>query len=199
MKITIWSSKGGSTKTHISLCLWELLQKKTKKQFGVITNDVYTDLESKIPHKQLLKISVNEDIPIVEDNIIYDLGGYIDNRCLNTIKHSDIVIIPTIPSIIYLSSHLSSIKEVEKVNKNIIQVINRTKKNDFDEIKQFLEKNGIKYPCFEVKESKVISNIFEKGLTITKQLENGLFNPYSKKVIEQLNNIADFIVKKMKG
>ena len=193
MRITVWSSKGGSTKTHISLVLWELLQQKTNNEWGIITNDIYTDLEDKIPTNQLLKIGIDEDIPIVDDNIIYDMGGYIDRRLLKVIKKSDLIIIPTIPSIIYLTSHISSIKEVEKINKNIIQIINRTKKNDYDEINDFMLEQGIQYPSFEVKESKVISNLFEKGLTIKEQIERGLFNPHTKKAVEQLYNIVDYI------
>ena len=193
MRITVWSSKGGSTKTHISLVLWELLQQKTNNEWGIITNDIYTDLEDKIPTNQLLKIGIDEDIPIVDDNIIYDMGGYIDRRLLKVIKKSDLIIIPTIPSIIYLTSHISSIREVEKINKNIIQIINRTKKNDYDEINDFMIEQGIQYPSFEVKESKVISNLFEKGLTIKEQIERGLFNPHTKKAVEQLYNIVDYI------
>ena len=193
MRITVWSSKGGSTKTHISLVLWELLQQKTNNEWGIITNDIYTDLEDKIPTNQLLKIGIDEDIPIVDDNIIYDMGGYIDRRLLKVIKKSDLIIIPTRPSIIYLTSHISSIKEVEKINKNIIQIINRTKKNDYDEINDFMLEQGIQYPSFEVKESKVISNLFEKGLTIKEQIERGLFNPHTKKAVEQLYNIVDYI------
>ncbi len=187
------SSKGGSTKTHIALCLWELLQQKTNNEWGIITNDIYTDLEEKIPSNQLLKIGVDENIPIVNDNIIYDMGGYIDKRLFNVIKESDLIIIPTIPSIIYLTSHLSSIKEVEKINKNIVQVINRTKKNDYNEITNFLLEQGIEYPSFEVKESKVISNLFEKGLTIKEQIDKGLFNPHTRKAVEQLYMIVDYI------
>lgn len=197
MRITIWSSKGGVGKSSLGLLLHERLEKISKKDWGVITNDIYTDL-SKLPKNKVLKITTDKDIPIVDDNIIYDMGGYVSDKLYNVIKNSDLVIIPTIPSVMCLNSHIPSVREVEKINKNIIQVISKTK-NNFDEIKDFLISKGLDYPVFELRHSLLVSNLFDVSKNIEEQLKDlKVMNPYTKKVLQQIDDIANAILKRSK-
>jgi len=182
--LTIYNFKGGVGKTSIALNI------ALARNFGIVTNDVYSPLERVLPEKQFLKIYQNKPFPTLsnEINVIYDLGGRIDKRAIGVIKESDFVIIPTTGDYINLQVTIDAIAEIEKYSKKIIIVANRAQKNDFSEIKKNL---NIFYNYFviELKESKVFSNIFKEKKSISAICNKGGLKAYSYRIINEQFNI----------
>lgn len=198
MRVVFLQLRGGVGKSTLAMATWQLLN-TSKDEWGYITNDVYVSLENKIPPKQLLKVSVEKQIPIVDFDVILDMGGYVSIAMKKVIENADLIFLPTLTDLISLQTHIHTIREVEELNKNIIQIVNRTKNGEFEEIKNFFISKGIKYPIYEVRETKLLADIFNQGKNIKDQIEEkSVLNPYTKQAIQQIKTIVNLIKERKK-
>jgi len=191
MKVLIWTIKGGVGKTSLSLFIQQSISNSQ-----IITNDVNN------PYNLLLKenddyylLPNNMDIPTFNDedvSIIYDFGGFIDQRIKDfIIKTKDLLIlIPFNPDIVSFQSAVSIFNEIKELSQNIIFVINRAKKGDYDLFKEQMEKMKINKGLLEVKESKMFQNIFNKQETLEDIKNNKLLNHSYKPVLKQIDNLV---------
>ncbi len=192
MKICAYNFKGGVGKTTVSLML------ALSHECGVITNDIYSPLEKVLPKERLLKINIDEDVPEIPSdwNVIFDLGGYVDQRVSKIIKHSDIVIIPAQKNFTDLKVSLSAIQEIELFNKNILIVVNRVKNEE-----EFLKTKAVlseytKYPVCPLKESKPLSEICYTGISLDALTQESKVSAYvHRNVIKQCHDISDYVRK----
>lgn len=195
MKIVIFNIKGGQGKTSLAINLAFALNG------GVITNDIYSPLETVLPENRFVKVGLNEQFPdIEEDNayIIYDLGGWIDVRCVKLLQEADLIIIPVINDYINNQVALNTIEEVKKYNEKILIVANRTEKNDYNEIKTLITHfYQDQFEVLELKKSTAFSKIFAKSKSIDEIIKEDKLLAFAyREFIEQLQNIVDFINKK---
>jgi len=189
MKITVYNFKGGVGKTSISLNI------ALTCDFGIITNDVYSPLERVLRNEQFIKIEHDQSLPEIPDeyNIIFDLGGHIDKRAIEAIKQSDFVLVPVTNDFVNLQVTINAIGEIEKFNKNIVVIANRTVKNDFPEISQAVRK-FYDYPVVELKLSKAFSNIFQEKKSIKDMVAEGGLKAYSYRFVnEQFDELLKFL------
>jgi len=189
MKITVYNFKGGVGKTSISLNI------ALTCDFGIITNDVYSPLERVLADEQFIKIEHEQSLPEIPDeyNIIFDLGGHIDKRAIEAIKQSDFVLVPVTNDFVNLQVTINAIGEIEKFNKNIVVIANRTVKNDFPEISQAVRK-FYDYPVVELKLSKAFSNIFQEKKSIKDMVAEGGLKAYSYRFVnEQFDELLKFL------
>jgi cellulose biosynthesis protein BcsQ len=189
MKITVYNFKGGVGKTSISLNI------ALTCDFGIITNDVYSPLERVLRNEQFIKIEHDQSLPEIPDeyNIIFDLGGHIDKRAIEAIKQSDCVLVPVTNDFVNLQVTINAIGEIEKFNKNIVVIANRTIKNDFPEISQAVRK-FYDYPVLELKLSKAFSNIFQEKKSIKGMVAKGGLKAYSYRFVnEQFDELLKFL------
>lgn len=192
MKIVIFNIKGGQGKTSLAVNLALTLNA------GVITNDLYSPLEKVLPENQFIKVDLTSDFPnIEEDNIklIYDLGGWIDIRCIKLLKEADLIIIPIINDYINNQVAINTIEEVKKYNENILIIANRTEKNDYEEIKTLINGfYGTKFQVLELKKTTAFSKIFAKAKSIENIIKEDKLLAFSYREVEkQLQKIVNFI------
>lgn len=188
----MFNLKGGQGKSSIALNLALTLDA------NVISNDIITQIEDVLPEDNFLNIGKNDDFPDIEENIdvIYDLGGWIDERTVKVIKNADLIIIPMINGIMNNKTSLNSIEQVKKFNKNILIIANKTKKDDFNVItaliaKYFPEDN---FPILELKETTAFEKILEREKSIKDIVsEDKLLRFNYSRVVEQFNTILEFI------
>lgn len=134
MSYVVYSIKGGVGKTTLSVQISQMLN------YTYVTNDSHSSAHNLMPEEKGFLVSIEEydEIPF-DKNIVYDFGGFKDNRINDIIKQSDKIVIPTLTSIVDVQATLATLKDVAEVNKNIIIVINKAKNNNKAvELKEYL-------------------------------------------------------------
>lgn len=194
MELLIWSAKGGCGKTSISTAILQTLE-----DYQIITNDKMNPYNLILDKEQYYLLPDNKEIPVFDDdvNLIYDFGGYGDKRIPEFISKSKKlkILIPFNPDVVSFQAAISIYNEIKLLNDKIYFIINRAKKGDYEIFSNQMKKLNINNPLFEIKESKLFSNIFNKQETIN-QIKNDSLLSYSyKQVLNQINEILKGIEK----
>ncbi len=193
MKIVVFNLKGGQGKSSIALNIALSLN------FDVISNDKITKLEKILPEDNFMKIEKDQDFPdIIENlNIVYDLGGWIDKRAVKPIKEADLVIIPMINTEMNNEVSINSINQVKQFNDNIMLIVNKSRKNDFEYIKNDVIKTYFPdddFPMFEIMDTTAFEQMVKRKMSIHDIVESDPLLKYNyRKVNGQFDKILDFI------
>jgi cellulose biosynthesis protein BcsQ len=192
MKVTIFNLKGGQGKTTLSLTLALLYG------FVIVTNDEYSPIEKVLPKNKTKHLKNNEALPNVPPDVdlIYDFGGHPDKRVMEASKESKWVIVPIIyESALDMQVSIKAIREIEKFNKNIIIVISKTQKGDFEKATEILS-DFFQYPAFEIKKSSAFTKMVDTQKSIKSLMnESYLFSYHYRKPLEQIEVIKNYIFK----
>ena len=189
----MFNLKGGQGKSSIALNLALTLK------MNVISNDAITQIEDILPEDNFLNIGRDEDFPDIEEtniDIIYDLGGWLDNRIFKVVEQADLVIIPMINGIMNNKTSLNSIEQMKKITKKILIIANKTKKDDYaiicELIKRYFPDDN--FPVLELKETTAFEKILEKEKSIGDIVENDKLLRFSyHRVVEQFDEIIKYI------
>ena len=184
MQICISSFKGGSCKSSLAINLALSLP----GEHGIITNDIYSPLETVLPESRFLKLYYDKPFPDLPEgsDIIYDMGGYIDPRITHVLKTSDVVIVPCLPEYIDLQMTIDTLAEIERFTSRIIVAITKTRGN-FDFARAVIEK-FYKFPVFEIKYSRAFPAIFKEKMSIQSMVNQGGLKAYNYRLVnEQFN------------
>ena len=193
MKIVMFNLKGGQGKSSIALNLALTLK------MNVISNDAITQIEDILPEDNFLNIGRDEDFPDIEEtniDIIYDLGGWLDNRIFKVVEQADLVIIPMINGIMNNKTSLNSIEQMKKITKKILIIANKTKKDDYAIICELIKRyfSDDNFPVLELKETTAFEKILEKEKSIGDIVENDKLLRFSyHRVVEQFDEIIKYI------
>ena len=188
--------KGGTGKTSLACALAMSLD------YGVVTNDSYSPLERVLHEKKLLKLEPDDDMPSFPDDIpiIFDLGGHIDQRTIDALDQSDVVLVLVSNDYLDLKVSVECLNEVTGLHKNVVVVANKTekaqKKNDFNEIKDVIKKYFPKVKVFNIKKSKAFRNMFKNQVSLDEMIQAGGLQKYAyTEVYEQFLKIEKYILK----
>ena len=163
MITTIYNFKGGVGKTSLSVNI------DLYTDAMIITNDPYAPLENIFDESRLYKTEIGADIPIADkdSNVIYDLGGYPDQRAISVLEVSDLVIIPiAYDSDTDFQPSVNAINEIQNHNQNILIVINNTASKEQAEVSEALEE-FFDYPIMYIKSSKALRRAVREGKSIS--------------------------------
>ena len=194
-RLTVYHIKGGTGKTRIALNLALTLG------FGVVTNDPYSVLERSLPKERRILLRPGESLPEIPETIpiIFDLGGYPDYRSIWAMRKSQVVIFPVLANKEDLQIGLDFLPEIRKHNRNIIIVVNRTSPGEFVNARMVFRKYYPDFPVFEIKESRAMSLIVERCLSIAELAKREvLHRRYYEKVDGQFEDIIVYMKKQLK-
>lgn len=195
MKIVMFNLKGGQGKSSIALNLALTLK------MNVISNDAITQIEDILPEDNFINVGKNEEFPNIEEkglDIIYDLGGWLDNRIVKIVEKADLIIVPMINAIMNNKTSLNSIEQIKKINSKILIIANKTKKDDYAIICELIHKYfpNDNFKILELKDTTAFEKILEKEKSIEEIVENDKLLRFSyHKVVEQFNDIINYIKK----
>lgn len=154
MIISVINKKGGVGKTPISFSLAKDLGYALQSNDNSLIETIYPG------YARIGK-------PILQDDCVYDFGGFVDSGVIDIIKASNAVIVPCSIDYNALMRTVETIEEILPINSNIIVVITKTEKeSDFetfrDEIGSFFEDLYF----LELRNSKIFKNSMETGKTV---------------------------------
>ena len=160
MSYAVYSIKGGVGKTTLSVQISQMFN------YTYVTNDSHSSAHNLMPEEKGFLVSKEEykEIPF-DENIVYDFGGFKDERIKEVLNKVNKVLIPTLTSIVDVQATLATLKDVAKVNKNIVIVVNRTKNNNkASELKEYLQEEikkqfkNLHIPIIFVRDSSVLED-----------------------------------------
>ena len=169
---TIFSLKGGVGKTSLASALCLEFDYEGKK-VPVITNDAISPLEEILGKEKAMKLGTDSKFPELKknDDVIIDLGGFVDERSITVLKNCKQVVIPTLGSFLSISGLVATIQEVERFNKEITIVLNRVEKKDVEKILQFINEK-YNYPIFKLKTSKCFENLHYQQKSVSQMMKD---------------------------
>ena len=190
MKITVFNIKGGQGKTTISLAL------ATLYNFYVITDDEFSPIDSVLDADNAIHLAQDEHLPAWPSRgLIYDFGGYPNERVIDAVNASRWVIIPvSYRSPLDMQTTLSTIEEIEQYNKNILLVANQTRPDSFGSTCAILQ-SYYDYPIFEIKDSTAFVRMVEQKQSIEQLIaKKFLYSHHFEKPLEQVEALGIHIL-----
>ncbi len=169
MRSLFYINKGGQGKTTHAISY-------TKHRDALyITNDydsgtleIYSDM---FAEDQLQKIKPENKIDFDSlkhiDDIVFDFGGWVDNKIKTIAQNVDVIVVPLCyQSIADLIPCVKSVKSLSAYNENVIILINNTATELLDELEMNLKKKFPKLKIFIIKHSKYITRLADEGKTL---------------------------------
>jgi len=169
---TFFSLKGGVGKTSLASAI-SLELSFINQPVPVITNDPISPLEDLLGSENAMIIQQDQDLPNAfskDEDVIIDLGGFVDQRIIPVLENAKLIVIPTLGSFLSLVGLVGTIQEVERFNKNIVVVINRMDKKEEQSVRTFIKEKG-DYPIFSVKSSKCFENMHYQKKSVAQMMK----------------------------
>ena len=194
---TFFSLKGGVGKTSLASAI-SLELSWINQPVPVITNDPISPLEDLLGSENAMLIQQGQEIPNSfkkNEDVIIDLGGFVDDRSIPVLENAKTIVIPTLGSFLSLSGLVGTLQEVERFNKNIVIVLNRVDKKEEHKVVSFIKDKG-NYPVFSLKSSKCFENIhYQKKSVAQMMLEEPLrrrsYDGVSKQIWQIINYLKE--------
>jgi len=179
--ITFLNKKGGVGKTSLAFSVAKDLG------YFLISNDDSV-IESSYPDKARIMEKVKY---IADADIVYDLGGFVDNNAIEIIKNSNIIFIPTLLDINSIKRTINTVAEIQELNNEIVLIVNNYTANDLKKYRTAVDKlKQIGCDIIFIQKSEAIPNSLYIGKTITEQYNASNLNKKSfKRIYEAYSSI----------
>ena len=186
MQIATYTIKGGTGKSALSICL------SLENDLGIISNDALFPYDHYIKDDNLLVVNPDEDFPSIPSDmkVIYDLGGYADQRVIEILKAVELVIVPMLTGDEQQEICRRSIANIAQFNKNILVVANCYTEKEFAELPKKFEG----FPLLWFAKTKALDRIKEHKKPLSKIADTKFKRECSyKRPLEHINNLKDTI------
>lgn len=182
--IVIYNPKGGVGKSNLAFSIAK------DRKMPIITND--TSIISNV-----YKDTRYEDKKMpIEDNTMYDLGGFKTRYITDIIDNANLVIIPVTADYNALLKGLEVIKYVGYKKCLVIANMIETDK-DLKEIKEVIKSEYKDIKILELKRSKAFKNGLENGKSVNDISSEGLGKHNYKSLRKQYQKILEYIEEKI--
>ena len=195
---SVFSLKGGVGKTSLSLSMC-LEMEFNHLDVSVISNDPVSIIEKVLGDGKGWILPQNKNFPSeinTEDDFILDLGGFLEKRIIEVIEKSKNVIIPTPPDYASIQATIKTAKDVKKLNKNVVMVVNRIDKKEFMDFYEVVRDTCGPFPVFPIKNSKAFENCQIQKKSIYQMMED---EPIRKKSYTEVQSQIEKIIQHLKG
>lgn len=186
MRIGVFNVKGGVGKTALSVALYNDLRAKAyySNEQNTINNLNITLLNFKNAQEKRKMI--------IEDNAIFDFGGFSDDIC-DFIRICDLIVIPTTRDKLAIQKAFLSMKTIEKLNNKILLVMTRVlpKFNEIcDQAVELINQNRNYHSCY-LNESKIFSDVIDQNKGVLELGEQFAYK--NKAILTQWQNFLSLI------
>lgn len=192
MQIILYNQKGGVGKSMLAS------QLALHFDTTIVELDPYGMLRETLGDEIVYKVALNEEVPkITQGDVIYDFGGFDDERLDIVSKSCDLIIIPFNPTINSLGTTLKSYYRAREQNLPILFVVNAViNEKDAKEAIEFLEENTqdeIDY--FVLPHTRALQTVENEGISI---LEFSQSTPLRKHTYKKINLTMQKLNEKIK-
>lgn len=190
MNITIANFKGGVGK---SLIAHQLI---TSYDYKGIEIDPYGSLSERLPDKVIKVDIASKQIPKVNENTVFDFGGFDDVKLDLAVKQSDLIIIPFIPTLESVQGTIDTLNRVKLHDKPILLVANMVQKpDDVNDAKfVFEEVLGFEVEIYQIPVSVALQTAINENKSIIELSKQSGIKAYAyKKANKIINGLMDVI------
>ncbi|BFU77278.1 hypothetical protein ALC152_04930 [Arcobacter sp. 15-2] len=192
-----WTPKGGVGKTTFSVQLATMLG------YTYVTNDEYCSAEDKFEKgKGFLVPEGHHEIPFA-DKVVFDLGGFKDERIKPLLEKVEKVIVPTLDSEYDIKALTSILKALSTMNSSVVILINNiepdytNKENKYHEadraendIMKIVEDNKLTFKSLQfvrIRKSKGYKTLIKENASVFDYCkDNGVLLNRFRNIIEDM-------------
>ncbi|MCJ8326992.1 MAG: ParA family protein [Campylobacterales bacterium] len=192
MQIIIYNQKGGVGKSMLST------QLALHLDTTIIELDPYGMLHETLGDDIVFKVALNEQVPsITEGDVIYDFGGFDDERLDIVSKNADLIIIPFNPTINSLGTTLKSYHRAKEQNLPILFLVNAVvnEKDITDSIEFLKENTNDEIDYFWLPHTRALQTVENEGISL---LEFSQSTPLRKHTYKKINLRMQELLEKIK-